>query len=152
LTYNDLLGEVGLFLGWGRGSASGEQAWSSLQQAAVESCVKSGLRNFYYPPPTAGTDSPYDWSFLKPVATLTLPVGVTRLNLPDDFGGCEGRVTVSVPGGGRASWWGLDTVGIGTVVARLASMPDTTGRPEVCAVEPIKGTTASAGQRFALRV
>jgi hypothetical protein len=151
LTYNDLLGEVGLFLGWGRGAANSEAAWDAQKTATIESCVRSGLRQFYFPPPVPGQESPYDWSFLKPLASLTLASAASTVNLPDDFGGVEGRVTVSTAGVGVA-WWPLDTVGLGTIVERQAAYPTTTGRPCLCAVEPIKGTTASAGQRWRLRL
>jgi len=58
LSYNDLLGEVGLFLGWGRGAANGEEAWDAHKTAVVESSVRSGLRQFYFPPPPPGQESP----------------------------------------------------------------------------------------------
>lgn len=154
LGYQDLLAEVGSFLGWGRGAAFGETAWTSTQQAQLESVVRSGLRQFYYPPPVGGMagEGPYDWSFLTPLATLTLPDAQATLTLPDDFGGVEGRVTVSTPGGSGTSWWPLDAVGLGTVIQNQATMPTTTGRPCVCCVEPTKGTAGLQGQRFQLRV
>jgi len=88
---------------------------------------------------------------LKPLASLSLASGASLVALPDDFGGVEGRVTVSTAGVGMA-WWPLDTVGLGAIVERQATFPTTTGRPCLCAVEPIKGTTASAGQRWRLRL
>ena len=94
LQYKDLLAETGLFLGFGRGEEFGDTAWTTQQQAAIESCVKSGLRNFYWPPPVEGTPSSYDWSFLKPTASLALVSGQSAIQLPDDFGGFDGPLTV----------------------------------------------------------
>lgn len=152
LGYYDLLAEVGSFLGWGRGAQFGESAWSSTQQSQLESCVRSGLRQFYYPPPHDPSGSPYDWSFLHPLATLTLPQAKTTLPLPDDFGGAEGRVTVTTADGNGTAWWPLDLVGLATIVQSQAAMPTTTGRPCQCVVEPTKGTAGLQGQRFQLRV
>lgn len=149
LQYKDLAGEVGLFLGFGRGAAIGDPAWSGQQQAAIDSCVRSGLRQFYFPPPIEGTESSYDWSFLKPVASMGLAQGAVLLALPDDFGGFEGRMTISSPEG--QTWWPVELVGIGQVYQRAAQQPNTTGRPLMACLEPLRGTTGTAGQRFQLR-
>lgn len=148
LAFADLEGEVGLFLGYGRGAAFDDPAWSTPQQNAIDSCVKSGLRQFYFPTAVEG-GSPYDWSFLKPVATLSLAGAANVLPLPDDYGSFEGQITISTSGGNQ--YWPVALVGIGQVYAAQARQPTTTGRPEICCEEPIKGTTPQAGQRFQLR-
>ena len=150
LAYNDLAGEVGTFLGWGRGTALGDPAWSSQQQAPVDSCVRSGLRQWYYPHPIEVMDVSYDWAFLKPMVTLSLVANQTTLPLPDDYGGVEGRVTLSAPQG--IQWWPLEFLGIGQVYQQQALFPTTTGRPWMCCTEPLKGTTGTQGQRSQLRV
>ncbi len=148
LGYADLLGEVGLFLGYGRGTVFGDPAWSTPQQNAIESCVRSGLRQFYFPTAVEG-GSPYDWSFLKPVATLSLASGANTLPLPDDYGSFEGQIMISTSAGNQ--YWPVALVGIGQVYAAQSWQPTTTGRPEICCEEPVKGTTPTAGQRFQLR-
>jgi hypothetical protein len=148
LAYADLLGEVGLFLGYGRGAAFGDPPWSTPMQNAIESCVRSGLRQFYFPTAVEG-GSPYDWSFLKPVATLSLAATKTTLPLPDDYGSFEGQITISTPAGNQ--YWPVNLVGIGQVYAAQARKPTTTGRPEICCEEPVKGTSPTQGQRFQLR-
>lgn len=150
LAYKDLAGEVGLFLGFGRGTPLGDPAWSTQQQAAIDSCVRSGLRQFYFPPPIEGDVSSYDWSFLKPVVSVPFAAAATTIPLPDDFGGFEGRITISAPTG--STWWSLDLVGIGEVYAREGQFASMTGRPLMGCLEPLRQTTATQGQRFQLHL
>src|SRR5260370_19916903 len=95
LQITDLTGEVGFFLGYGRGAVNGEAAYSTLQQNAIDSIVKSGLRQFYFPPPIEGMESSYDWSFLKPRATVGFPPKAQTIPLPDDFRGFEGQLVLT---------------------------------------------------------
>lgn len=149
LTYDDIAGDVGTYLGWGAGVNNDEEPWTDQQEKLIKSFVKSGLRNFYFPPPVLGAEAGYNWSFLRPVATLTLPEGDSTLILPDDFGGIEGRITVTTTT--SVSWSQVNFVGVGQVYQKAAELPDTTGRPEMCCEEPLKGTTHQRGQRFQLR-
>lgn len=151
LTLNDLSAEVGLFLGWGRGATLPytDPAWTTQQQAAITSAVNSGLRQFYFPPPLHDGEAPYDWSFLKPVATLSLPASSVTVPLPDDFGGFEGRIVITTQP--SSSWWPVDLTGVGRVYEQQAKLPSTTGRPQMACEEPLKGTTGTQGQRFQLR-
>jgi hypothetical protein len=144
----DYQAEVGFFLGFGRGTKYGDPAWTGAQQATIASCVNSGLRQFLFPPPAPGSDTSYDWSFLKPLANLTLAASAATLPLPSDFGGLEGQVMV-LAGTGVVSW-PIDVVGIGRVYAARAEQPGITGRPLLCCVEPLKGTSGNAGQQFQL--
>lgn len=139
--YKDLTGDVGFFLGWGRGEDNGETAWTAAQAAAVARCVKGGLRNFYF--------CGHEWSFLHPMASLTLASGESTVELPDDFGGVEGQLTITTSSG--AQWWPLHFGGVGEVYHAQAISPDATGRPQACCVEPVKGTTGTQGNRFRLR-
>lgn len=59
-----LQAECGFFLGYGRTLAN----WSTTADAEVGICVQSGVRRVYYPPSAGG----YEWSFLRPSATLYL--------------------------------------------------------------------------------
>ncbi len=145
LRYQDLAAEVGLFLGFGRGPVFDDPEWSRQQQAAIDSSVRSGLRQFYYPPPIEGQEASYDWSFLKPIAQLTLLSEGNTIVLPDDFGGLEGKVIVSTSS--ATVWWPLEVVGVGRIYSQEAQFPTTTGRPQACCLEPLKGTSPSQGQR-----
>jgi hypothetical protein len=148
LAYADYSAEVGLFLGYGRGATKGDTAWDTRQTAAIESCVRSGVRQFYFPPPVPGfCDTSYDWSFLRPTATLTLTSGDATIALPDDFGGFEDRGTLTTTGAMPVP---LELVGEGRIRQMYAEQPSATGQPLLMALRPIKGTATSAGQRFEL--
>jgi len=138
--YADLEGDVGFFLGFGRGARNSETAFTTKQQATVDRCIKGGLRNFYF--------CGFAWSFLRPVAQLTLASAAEVLDLPDDFGGLSGQLHLST--GTSADYEAIDQCGLGRILHLRASYPDTTGRPTDFAIEPIKGTSPTAGQRFRL--
>lgn len=151
LRKSDLEAEIGHFLGYGRGADNGGTTWDSYQSGDIDSCLKSGLRSFYFPPVAEGRGDAYDWSFLRPTRTLTLVSGDSTLNLPDDFGGIEGDITMTSTA--SSAYYPIPVVGEGTVRGRYASLSSTeTGRPELAAVQPIKGTGAAHGQRFQLYV
>lgn len=133
--------DVGFFLGWGRGAAASDVPWDLQQQQAIDRCLKGGLRNFYH--------CGYNWSFLRPIVQLQLDNAGQTLPLPDDFGGVEGQIVVGLATG--IQWWPVDFGGVGQVYQKYAQLPTTSGRPQFCCIEPIKGTTATAGQRFQLR-
>lgn len=138
--FDDLRGEVGDFLGYGFGVAKGDTTWTTAQERTINTRVKTGLRMVYY--------CGYDWSFLKPVATLTLLSGQRTIPLPDDFGGLEGQITVSVSG--SSGFYPIPVVG--DVRPKFALNSNLTGIPICAAIDPLKGTTASQGQRSQLYV
>jgi hypothetical protein len=146
--YNELQAEVGFFLGFGRGPNYGDIAWTAQQQQAIDSCVKSGLRAFYYPPIAEGQAEPYAWSFMRPTATMTLYVNTNTILLPDDFGGFEGRITIL--GVQNQTWWPLDLVNEGIVRAKYSEFPEMISRPLLASLQPLKGTGAQQAQRFQL--
>lgn len=149
LTYSDLLAEVGFHLGYGRGAAKGDTAFTARQQTTLDYVIKSGLRQFYYPPPLPGEKSSYDWSFLKPTATLTLQKGAQTVALPDDYGGFDGQVTI-VPQGVTCQPWKIDWENEGRIRQRYAAYPSLVAPPRYVAQESLKGTTPNNGQRFQL--
>lgn len=64
LGFIDFQEEVGFLLGYGRTVAN----WSATQLAEIAVCVQSGIRRVYNPMGGGG----YQWSFLRPSATLYL--------------------------------------------------------------------------------
>src|SRR5438128_10970846 len=86
--FEDLQADIGFFLGFGRGNTApfSDSAWTTSQQASIDRCTKGGMRKFYF--------CGYDWSFLKPTASLNLPISTNTIQLPDDFGGFEGYITL----------------------------------------------------------
>lgn len=150
LKFSDLQSEVGLFLGWGRGEDAGDRAWSSQEEASLVSIVRSGLRQFYFPPVIEGSATAYDWSFLKPFASLSLASGDQTLTLPDDFGGIEGRITVSTTSSSIPD--DVPLLNEGLLNKWYSQTPDATGRPKAAALQPVKGTHPQHGQRWNLFV
>lgn len=140
--FNDLQGDVGSYLGYGRGAANGDRVWTDQQQRSITQCVRGGLRKFYF----AG----YDWSFLRPVLELTLAEDASTVDLPDDFGGIDGRISLGT--GTSDQWFSVEQVNEGTVRERFAMYPDQTGQPEMAAAQPLKGTTVQESNRQQLYV
>lgn len=147
-TIDDLKADIGHFLGYGRGPTVGEPAWTVGQENNIQSVLKSGLQQFYNPPPL-GAGAPWAWSFLRPFADLPILQGDPQVPLPDDFGAFEGPIYITTPATVFRRF-GLQLTNPGLVQARHAAMPDTTGAPQMAALEPIKGTTATAGTRYVL--
>jgi hypothetical protein len=145
LTYNDLLGEVGSFLGFGRGSQNGEQAWTAQQQNRIDSFVKSGLSRFYFPDVVEGQTTGHSWSFLHPTATLVLTSGNNTVPMPDDFGGFEGQLNLAPIN--QQTWWPIKLYNEGMLNEAYARLPTLSSRPQMAAVQWKKGSTATAGQR-----
>lgn len=149
LGYNDYIWRVGDFLGWGRGVLNGDVAYSTAEQARLDDCVASGIRQFYFPPPLQPGGSPYDWSFLHPVHTDTLATGASFISLPDDFGGFEGFLTCS-PGVSTTVPWKVRLYNEANIREAFAKCPQASGPPTMCALNVLKGTTSVAGQRTQL--
>lgn len=154
LGYNDFLAETGLFAGFGRGAVFGEPAFTTAQQNALDSAVKSGLRMTYYPPELAPGMAQHDWSFLKPVYPLDLPRGksgqIQSVQLPDDFGGIDGRFTILSTS--QVTWWAIPVINPGQIRERYSITPLASGRPLAVAVEWQKSTGPQQGQRANLLV
>jgi len=151
LKYEDLASETGHFLGFGRGANEGEKAWTASQTKSIESCIKSGYRKFLLPPPV-GNETSYNWSFLHPVASLALASGEQTIPLPYDFGGLEGDAILSATSG-ASRWSALRIEPEGRLLQSYAAFETApTGPPVSVALQAIKGTTDSRGQRWQLLV
>jgi hypothetical protein len=122
--------------------------WTDAEQDVVEDCTRSGISQFYYPALPDGRV--YEWSFLKPVRSLTLASGATGLDLPDDFGSVSGSILVSESG--QTGGWELPVEGIGVVLKMRAEDSDSTGSPVHVAISPQRGTGVAEGQRYRLEV
>lgn len=151
LKVTDLKAAVGLFLGYGQGSVGGyaDATWTARQSAVLDTIVKSGLRQFYFPAPDQAGVS-YEWSFLRPSAALDLPTGQMTIRLPDDFGGFDGRISLTTAS--NEVGIPIDICGMAKIRQLRSEFPTTTGRPLWAAVDPIKGVTANHGSRFNLEI
>lgn len=68
LGWPELQSETGQFLNYGRTVAN----FSSDQATLVEAIVQSGIRRVYFPQALQNVEPGYEWSFLRPSATLYL--------------------------------------------------------------------------------
>ena len=147
LDLSRLESKVGDYLGWGLGATFGEKAWTPEKQIRITDCIESGIRQVNNPPLLRGESEAYDWSFLKPRASLTIASGETKVALPDDFGGIEGTIDVST------DQQLLSSIRIRSapwVYQLLASRPGDKGPPREAGVEWFKGTSLNEGQRARL--
>lgn len=148
LKLSDIQSKLANFAGW-------IAPYTAQQQAILDDATASGLRRFYYPTAVPGESAPYDWSFMHPIATLSL-VPVTQnpqtILLPDDFGGFEGRITV-VTSNSTAQPWTIEWTNAPRIRSMYAVTPNMTGPPMYAAVDPLKGTQGVLGsQRFRLLI
>ncbi len=144
IAFNELQANIGVYAGFGRGLVYGEDAWPAQVQARIDDTTRSGLRRFYYPPD-------YEWSFLKPVASLDFASGASTVNLPDDFGGFEGQLTVLTTSS-TSMPWRIDWRSEASLREMYSVTPTRTGPPMWAAQQPLKGTAVNRGQRFQLVV
>lgn len=147
LKWADLLSEGGDFMGWGRDAAG----WDERQQSQLDSAMKSGMRKFFFQAQLSPRDPVHGWTFLKPVADVAVASGVATAALPDDFGGFEGRVTVT-QAGSSGGFWPVKQVDEEAIRALYAAVADISGKPQKFAEEQVRGTTATASNRSRLLV
>jgi len=147
LPITELNSEVASFLGWGRDSTK----WDVRKKEDIRACVETCLRKFYFQAQPDPRDSNHNWTFLKPVATITLPLASATADLPDDFGGFEGEVTVS-QSGVSGGFWPLKLVSEEMIRVKYAAFPSITGRPVAAAESQIKGTSTLKSNRSQLYV
>lgn len=142
--------KVGVFLGYGPGDDRGGLAWTRNQQAVIDDCMESGVRQFYFPT-VLGPEGSYSWSFLKPAATVTLESSGSTVRMPDDFGGLEGPVSFS-SGSQSNVWSSLSPTGEGRLVEAYGRTPTQTGAPLMLSVRALKGTALDRSNRYEMFV
>ena len=154
LNFTQLKTSVGFFMGFGPGdnNAQGVQVLGyygdSTKAYVVSDCLRGGLKQVVTPPVLPGEMASYEWSWADPTSTLTLLQGTNSVQLPDDFGAIEGGVFLSDAGGDIFEE--RSVVNDQMIFAKQALNPTLTARPMLFAVSPIRGTTATVGQRFQL--
>ena len=89
ITYDQLVMRVGHELGIGWVPTT----WSVEERQRVDMAIQSGLRQFYTPAPLRGERYGYEWTFLRPIATLTTIAAQTTYDLPADFSSIDGPIT-----------------------------------------------------------
>jgi len=138
IQYNDLLDAVTDYLGYGPDHTN----IAAGKQTEVERVVQAGMRAFYVPvhPQTGKT---YRWSFLYPVAQLT--VSNEDVALPSNFGGLFGPVSFS----GFQTDISISIVPEGQIRTLRASMPRT-GPPTFMATTTMQTGSDSAWTAVAM--
>ncbi|MEM6365601.1 MAG: hypothetical protein AAF745_14325 [Planctomycetota bacterium] len=79
ITYDELRRHVGRHLGFDRSPSN----WEADQATDVADIVRDGVRGFYWP--KVDGVSEHKWSFLCPIATVTMSSDLDRYDLPEDF-------------------------------------------------------------------
>lgn len=151
LRRSEIENKVGIFLGWGAGEDFGDRAWTTRQAREIKDCVESGLRRFYYPSPALTKGESIVWSFLHPSVDLTLLSGARSIALPGNFGGVD-HGEIQVTNTSNQLFMGIRIEGVGKIDNLFAMNPETTGRPQVAAIVPLKGISHERGQQFQLNV
>lgn len=80
VSYADLCETVARYLGYDPDNLAADQV------AEVDGYVQAGVRNFYFPQAVNGMEAGYEWSFMRPIATLETIPGVSIVPLPADLG------------------------------------------------------------------
>jgi len=132
LTYADICGEIGRFLGYGYDSAG----WGTDEVAEIRRIFRSGVRRFAYP--VTG----YAWSFLHPTTSLTTAASTATYDLPFDFGGIIGKMTFPPD----TSYPPIEIVPE-VEIRKRQQFASATGTPHLAAITP-RAFTAGYGTRW----
>lgn len=135
LTYDELRQRIGKE----RGHGTDIERWSDSEKENIEFIIKDALRTFY-------SGSGYEWSFLKPLAELTIANGTTSLVLPADFGFLIGNIYFDEP----AFSTPLMVVGDVQDILRMRQQSETSGRPSIAAFSVMGAPGQTHNQRQTL--
>lgn len=94
-------------------------------------------------------ESGYDFSWLRPIALITLAEGDNTVDLPDDFNWIVGGVIPFESGTTRCRF---PIRSVGDVYALESASSSQTGPPQVGCIDSIRGTTPHESNRYQLRV
>lgn len=140
--YDDLLREVGVFLGYPRSTYD----YTTAQHDECDFIVQSGYRRFLFPEPLREGEPAHIWSFLSPVATIDTAADDVDYDLPDNFGGMVGtRITIDADG----IYLPVPIRGEGQIRALYAGS-SLSGRPQMVATRVKDATAGTTGQRWEL--
>lgn len=140
VNYAELQKEVSFYLGFGRDTIN------MLAQNAelIDSIIRAGIRQFYYPPILPGDKHQHIWSFLKPVSSITTVSGDYDYDLPDDCGGIEGDLTYS-----SSDYGSPIKIVPESRIRELQNSNASSGKPYWAAIRP-KSFSGNTGQRLEL--
>lgn len=119
LSYDDIRRRVGKE----RGYRTDIEDWEAQEKEDIEFCLRDGSDWFYL-------RANHDWSFLSPLATITLPDGEQEVELPWDFGFPTDECIYFEDMLGRS----IRIVADGVILRKRQDNAGTTGRPMMAAV------------------
>lgn len=139
LTNNEYRVATARHLGYG----TDFDALAADEQSAVDDCISRALRVFYFstPGPNGVT---YQWTFLRPMGTLTTTSGTWEYELPSECGGIEGDITYVTTTG---SYCGIPLVSEYKIREKRQTVVGQTGSPQMAAVRH-KAHSGTKGQRL----
>lgn len=142
VTRAELLRYIGREKGWSRDPGE----WDERQSVDGDDILNRALRMFYNPAPLPGEGHSHRWSFLRPIFNITTATGTGDYDLPDDFGGIEGKLFFGNELVGNGA---LIRVGEQWILSNRQGNLGLTGYPKYFAIAPLAGD-GDEGQRFML--
>ena len=127
------------WLGWGRSSAQ----WDDTDTERLDEIIQGGYSLYVDARSIDGQIAGHDWTWRRPVETLTTVANQWTYDLPAAFGACLGPLTWAATDGSQI--WHIPIVGEG-MIRNLRQGHETTGRPTHAAERP-KPFSPTAGQR-----
>jgi hypothetical protein len=110
-------------------------AWNATQTAAVGVVLDSALRMVYHPPMLPGEKFVHEWSFLRPLATISTVADQSTYDLPPNFAMLDGPLMFA-PGESAYSR-PIRITSESAVRHRL--IPENTGQPVNAAITVVEG-------------
>jgi hypothetical protein len=136
IAYSTLLKRVGNQFGFGWDVA----AWSTEERRRVDMAIQDGLRQFYNPIPVAGDKCGHDWSFLRPMSSITCVASQYAYDLPEDFACLYGPITFQY--NESVLYSPIEIVGEHQIRSRLSG-DQSAARPSHAAIRPKRGDQSS---------
>jgi hypothetical protein len=141
LARNDLRNAVGFYAGFGLDYAQ----YSTDQLAITDKIIDIGCRKFYQPPPIPGERTTHVWSFLQPIARMSLTEDVVDYDLPDDYAGLQDMIYLSTD---DTTWTAIEQTHASRILSkRQGGLELVNGRPELVAVQVIPSTGETPTRR-----
>lgn len=151
LPMHELKGEIGDYLGWGRGIENGEEEWEDDKDRQLTRLLNTALRWVYESATLDPRMAPHQWSWLTPSTSVVIAGGGKTTPLPDDFGGFVAKFLIVTQEDEASIRARVPLVGEPYIDQLFALSPDTSGRPVYAADRTLRGNKAE-GTRHELYI
>lgn len=145
------LPELEIIIANDRGYSLDPKQWSQKQKYIINDVVVSGVAQVYCLSTVDGERVVPDWTFLKPIAELSLPSGSKLIKLPDDFGSLAGPLAVK-SSATTTSPWRIRTSNEAAIMAMYSVTPTMTGPPAFASEVALRDMSPDSGQRRGLMI